>query len=151
MSNRLSLACNLTGNLCFHNRELLYSRHIRILYKSSFKPNKQQTSISPRHRYFSSGIPDEPPSRDSPEFEKWALTKLPRHCPGCGAPSQTVDSLGPGYYDLRRHAILKYLGVAKFGKKNNKHEIIRLALQKSASLDLSPEDFGVPSSPPPSK
>ncbi|RKF56056.1 putative p-loop containing nucleoside triphosphate hydrolase [Erysiphe neolycopersici] len=152
MSNRLSVAYNLTGNFSFLLRELqtsLSPRHLRVLYKSSHIIYKRQLLQPRRLRYFSSGISNEPPSRDSPDFEKWALGKLPRHCPGCGAPSQTVDSLSPGYYDLRRHAVLKYLGVAKYEKKNDKHDIIRLALQKSASLNLSPEDFGVPSSPPP--
>ncbi|POS84908.1 hypothetical protein EPUL_002837 [Erysiphe pulchra] len=151
MSKRLSLAYNPTGKFHFHPRELQLSlcpRHIKAFYESSFKQYKRQTSLCPQHRFFSSDFSNEPPSRDSPDFGKWALSKLPRYCPGCGAPTQTVDSLGPGYYDLRRHAVLKYLGVAKSQKKNDKHEIVRLALQKSTSLNLSPEDFGVPSSPP---
>ncbi|KHJ35834.1 putative p-loop containing nucleoside triphosphate hydrolase [Erysiphe necator] len=131
----------LTLNLC--------QRHTWAIYGSNFKYCKRQPSLSSRQRLYSSVITTEPPSRDSPDFEKWALSKLPRQCPGCGAPSQTVDSHGPGYYDLRRHAVIKYLGLAKSNKKNDKHEIVRLALQKSASLNLNLEDFGVPSSPPP--
>ncbi|KAI3319178.1 hypothetical protein HD806DRAFT_510256 [Xylariaceae sp. AK1471] len=37
--------------------------------------------------------------------------KLPRQCRGCGALSQTSHSNQPGYFDLTRKAVQKYLGI----------------------------------------
>lgn len=126
----------------------LSPRLFRILsVKKSGCP--QRFLCSSRHRLQSDSSSISPPSRDSPEFNIWALEKLPRQCPGCGAPSQIINKQGPGFYDLRRHAIRKYLGLTKSNSKRDYQDIVRIALQKSASLNLDPEAFGVPPTPHP--
>ncbi|RKF57455.1 putative p-loop containing nucleoside triphosphate hydrolase [Golovinomyces cichoracearum] len=123
-------------------------RLVRILsLKNSRCP--QRFLCSSRHRLQGDSTSISPPSRDTPEFNIWALGKLPRQCPGCGAPSQIINKQGPGFYDLRRHAIRKYLGLTKSNSKRDYQDIVRIALQKSASLNLDPEAFGVPQTPHP--
>ncbi|KAI1349422.1 hypothetical protein F5Y01DRAFT_289571 [Xylaria sp. FL0043] len=39
------------------------------------------------------------------------LRTLPRQCTGCGALTQTADPNQPGYFNLRRNAVRRYLGI----------------------------------------
>lgn len=68
------------------------------------------------------------PSPDNPETQP-ALNqtpnlptikrKLPRSCPGCGAPSQIYDSAEAGYYNINKNAVKGYL---EFDPNNHEPE-----------------------------
>ncbi|KAI1004800.1 hypothetical protein K3495_g3414 [Podosphaera aphanis] len=79
------------------------------------------------------------PDRDSPEFIEWALKKLPLVCPGCGAPTQIVDKKTPGFYSLRTHVVVKFLGLKPPPKKKEEDQIVRDAIKRAQKLNLGLE------------
>lgn len=82
-------------------------------------------------------VPEIPPFTTREEAESAALQKLPRQCTGCGAMSQYSLPNNPGYYDLNRKAVRKYLGIEKQrerpGSAREEDEVVRSALE---SIDV---------------
>ncbi|CCU77247.1 hypothetical protein BGHDH14_bgh02914 [Blumeria hordei DH14] len=116
-----------------------YRRGFQSTNSGCFK----KKSLSSNSRSFSSdaSIPTTP-KPESTEFKKWALDKLPRSCPGCGALTQTINQTEPGFYNLKTHAILKFLGLAQPLSISKQDAIIRSALENARSLGVVGLEFG---------
>ncbi|PQE21001.1 duf974 domain containing protein [Rutstroemia sp. NJR-2017a WRK4] len=65
-----------------------------------------------------------------------ALSKLPSHCPGCGALAQADIKDVAGYYTLTRRSVKQYLGIRPSTLDNSEDEIVRKALEKVDSSIL---------------
>ncbi|KAI1266313.1 hypothetical protein F5Y18DRAFT_383065 [Xylariaceae sp. FL1019] len=63
---------------------------------------------------------------------------LPQQCTGCGALSQTSHSNQPGYYDLSRKAVRKYMGVDTVSHQSKDED----DLLTDALKNLDPDDLG---------
>lgn len=70
---------------------------------------------------------------DNPATESLPIHKLPKQCTGCGALSQFSFPDQPGYYELNRKAVRRYLGVEP-PRENSRDRIVEDALR-----DLDPE------------
>lgn len=71
-------------------------------------------------------LPAPPPAR--------ALEKLPRQCPGCGAPSQFVDKEEAGFYTLTRKTIKDFLGTSSSRDTSAEDAIVQAALRNAGSV-----------------
>lgn len=60
---------------------------------------------------------------------------LPRSCPGCGAPTQTINTGDAGFYTPERNAVRKYLNP---GQEPLKEELVEDAVFKAA-MENAPE------------
>ncbi|PQE08865.1 Genetic interactor of prohibitins 3 mitochondrial protein [Rutstroemia sp. NJR-2017a BVV2] len=65
-----------------------------------------------------------------------ALSKLPSHCPGCGALAQADTKDVAGYYTMTRRSVKQYLGARPLTLDNSEDEIVRKALEKVDSSIL---------------
>jgi hypothetical protein len=75
-------------------------------------PRTHSTLVTPQEQINATAPP--PDTSDAPSSESRADTsstqgKLPRACPGCGAPSQIYDKREAGFYNVDRNAIREYL------------------------------------------
>ncbi|KAI0009276.1 hypothetical protein F4779DRAFT_582780 [Xylariaceae sp. FL0662B] len=61
------------------------------------------------------------PDSNQSAHQHLPVHKLPRQCRGCGALSQTVHPNQPGYFDLHRKALQKYLGTGTAADRS-RHE-----------------------------
>ncbi|EKD12824.1 uncharacterized protein L3040_006978 [Drepanopeziza brunnea f. sp. 'multigermtubi'] len=65
------------------------------------------------------------------------LKRLPQQCSGCGALSQTVDKQGPGFFNLQRKAVKKYLQGTPNAGLSAEGQIVKEALERAASEGLA--------------
>ncbi|KAI8630715.1 hypothetical protein F5Y19DRAFT_32359 [Xylariaceae sp. FL1651] len=69
---------------------------------------------------------------------------LPKHCRGCGALSQTSHSNQPGYFDLSRKAVQRYLGADKPPESSRlEDKIYEDALKKLDANELEKQGVDV--------
>ncbi|KAI0425602.1 hypothetical protein F5Y09DRAFT_321336 [Xylaria sp. FL1042] len=69
---------------------------------------------------------------------------LPRQCTGCGALSQTTHPNEPGYFDLSRNAVKKYLGTDGLsGRSRREDQILQDALRQLDAKELEKQGVDV--------
>ncbi|KAF2723981.1 hypothetical protein K431DRAFT_282246 [Polychaeton citri CBS 116435] len=108
--NGLKLAERLT----WHRRDGTLKKAFHV---SSYRP--QESTLAPSHTR-----PHETLSTPS-HATQGSIHELPAHCPGCGAPSQTVTLGSAGYYDLERRAVTSHLNSKR---RESENEIFQAAM-----------------------
>ena len=115
-------ACKLTGLHSQHNYSRLWVEgHRRRLFTSVASHEQEPSAVVETGRSFDDVSPL--PRLESEARER--AKKLPISCPGCGAPSQTIDPAAAGFYGSRRASKATQTNA----QKQEEDEIFQNALQ----------------------
>jgi hypothetical protein len=104
--------------------------------------HSQVSSPRPSQRFLTTQTEDSSGARTPDQigadarYEYFAHSTLPKACPGCGALSQSVLQDEPGYYNITRKSVRKYVsGTAGTGEAAAvEEEIIRNALANAGNI-----------------
>ncbi|QSZ33351.1 hypothetical protein DSL72_002939 [Monilinia vaccinii-corymbosi] len=121
------LACGLRTSKLLHNRAHKSAR-IQRRYVQSHAQAQAQAQTQTRE------IPE-----SSSVVSAQAVARLPSHCAGCGAWSQTTTKDEAGFYSLTRRSVREFLGTsyaAKRTKATAEDEVVRKALENIDSTIL---------------
>ncbi|KAI0412078.1 hypothetical protein F5X98DRAFT_355762 [Xylaria grammica] len=89
------------------------------------------------HVQADSSITVSPASSPPPPIQSIPTKSLPRQCRGCGALSQTSHPNQPGYFDLSRNAVKKYLGAdGPSSRSRSEDQIFEDALRRLDPKEL---------------
>jgi hypothetical protein len=127
-----------------------------LFTSNTYWRHSQVSSRRASQRFLTTHADDVPEAR-TPEqsgtearYKHFAQSTLPKICPGCGALSQSVLQDEPGYYNITRKSVRKYVsGTDRTGEASAvEEEIIRNALANAGNI-VAGLHFGKRESEPP--